>query len=184
MMLIESLPSVEVRPVVYKLGETNAEININTPEENTGALIALAQQASRNINIFTQDLDPAIFDNVNFIKAVSQMAIRDSRTVVRILVHDSMQAVKSEHRLLKLAQSMPGSIFIRNPSRLYQHIRCTYMTVDSLGYVYRDKTHRFNYDAAVNFMSPNRAAILDDNFMEVWEQSTVDRNVRRLHSLI
>ena len=74
MMLIESLPSVEVRPVVYKLGETNAEININTPEENTGALIALAQQASRNINIFTQDLDPAIFDNVNFIKAVSQMA--------------------------------------------------------------------------------------------------------------
>ena len=58
------------------------------------------------------------------------------------------------------------------------------MTVDSLGYVYRDKTHRFNYDAAVNFMSPNRAAILDDNFMEVWEQSIVDRNVRRLHNLI
>lgn len=180
-MLIESLPSAEVRPNVYRLGETNAEININTPEENAGALISLAQQATRNINIFTQDLDSAVFDNTNFVKALSQMAINDTRTVVRILVHDSMQAVRTGHGLLKLAQSMPGSFFIRNPSRLYQHIRCTYMTADSLGYVYRDKAQRSNYDAAVNFMSPNRAAILDDNFMEVWEQSTVDRNVRRLH---
>ena len=180
-MIIQPLPSAEVRPVIYRLGETDAEINIDTSEENVNAVIALAQQACRNINIFTQDMDSALYDNTDFVKAISQMAISDTRTVIRILVHDSIHAINSEHRLLKLAQSMPGSIFIRNPSRLYQHIRCSYMVADSLGYVYRDKAHRYNYSASVNFMSPRRAATLDDSFMEVWEQSTVDRNVRRLN---
>ena len=180
-MLLQQLTSAEIIPVVYKLGETSAEINIETSEENTNASVSLAQQACRNINIFTQNFDSAIYDNADFAKAVSQLVLRDNRTIVRILAHDSIQAVKSAHRLLILAQTMPGSVFIRNPSRLYQHIRCSYMVADNSGYVYRDKPHLENYEASVNFMSPKRAAMLDDNFMEAWEQSTIDRNVRRLH---
>lgn len=181
MMLLQPLPSAEEKPVIYKLGETNAEINIDTPEENANAAVSLAKQARRNINIFTQDLDSVIYDNIDFVKAVSQLAISDTRTIIRILVHDSILAVKSDHKLLKLARSMHDSIFIRNPSRLYQHIRCSYMVADRLGYVYRGTPQQYNYDASVNFMSPERAATLDDNFMEVWEQSTVDRHVRRMH---
>ena len=180
-MLLQQLTSADIIPAAYKLGETNAEINIDTAEENINSSISLARQTCRNINIFTQNLDSAIYDNAEFAKAVSQLVLRDSRSIVRILVHDSIQAVKSEHRLLKLAQTMPGSVFIRNPSRLYQHLRCSYMVADNLGYVYRDKPHRGNYEATVNFMSPKRAAALDNNFMEAWEQSTIDRNVRRHH---
>lgn len=181
MMLIQALPCAQERPAIYKLGETNAEINIDSAEENTNAAISLAKQSSRNINIFTQDLDSAIYDNDDFVNAISKLAISDSRSIIRVLIHDSMRAVKSEHKLLKLAQTMPDSVFIRNPTRLYQHIRCSYMVVDHLAYIYRDRPQHFNFDASVNFMSPRRAATLDDNFMEIWEKSTIDRNVRRLY---
>lgn len=179
-MLLQQLNSAEISPAAYKLGETNSEINIDTAKENANAVISLARQACRNINIFTQDLDSDIYDNDDFTRAISRLALSDNRTIIRILVHDSIYAIRSEHRLLKLTQSIPDKVFIRNPSRLYQHIRCSYMVADSMGYVYRNKPHRGNYDASVNFMSPQRAATLDDDFMEAWEQSTIDRNVRRL----
>ena len=180
-MLLQHLTTAEISPAIYKLGETNSEVNIDTAKENVTAVISLAQQACRNINIFTQNLDSDIYDNNDFTKAISKLALGDNRTIIRILVHDSIYAIRSEHRLLKLAQSIPGKVYIRNPSRLYQHIRCSYMVADSMGYVYRDKPHRGNYDASVNFMSPQRASTLDNDFMEAWEQSTIDRNIRRLH---
>lgn len=180
-MLMQQLTEAEIAPAIYKLGITDTEINIDSIEDNANTSLSLAQQACRNINIFTQNLDSELYDNADFVMALSQLALRDNRTIIRILVHDSMQAVKNEHRLLSLARSMPGSVFIRNPSRLFQHIRCSYMVADSLGYIYRNRPHRHNYDATVNFMSPRRAATLDENFMEVWEQSTVDRDIKRLH---
>ena len=183
-MLNQQLISTELTDIIpadYKLGESRSEINIESLEENTTAMISLAGQACRNINIFTQDLDSELYGNVDFVSAISQMIHRDKRTVVRILVHDTISAIKSEHRLFEFTKSMPGSIFIRNPTRLYQHIRCSYMVADSLGYIYREKTLRDDYGASVNFMSPRKAATLDESFMEIWERSTVDRHVKRLY---
>lgn len=179
MILIQPLPDVDELPTLFKLGETNAEINIETAEENRNAALSLTKQACRNINIFSQDLDSALYDNEEFIIAASELAGRSTSTIIRILVQDSINAINSGHRLLKLAKSLPSTIFIRNPSRLHHHLRSSFLVADSLGFLYRQRAYQANYYASVNFMSPGRAATLDFHFMEAWEKSVVDRSVQR-----
>jgi len=38
-----------------------------------------------------------------------------------------------------------------------------------------------NYNAVVNYMSAQRAGELEDYFNEMWERSTADSQIRRLH---
>ena len=54
------------------------------------------------------------------------------------------------------------------------------MTVDGVGMLYRIQGDHYNYDATVNFMSPQRTGKLDDFFTEVWEHSDPDPQVRRI----
>jgi hypothetical protein len=54
------------------------------------------------------------------------------------------------------------------------------MTVDNVGMLYRVQGGSRNYNASVNFMSPQRTGKLDDFFIEVWEHSEPDPQVRRL----
>lgn len=181
MLIIPSMPATGERPALYKLGETRAEINIDSAEENRNAAISLAKQANYYINIFTQDLDSRIYDNPEFEKHLSQLARKHPSTQVRILVQDSMPAVKKGHRLITLSQNLTSSVLIRKPAKQYRNEQAAFMVADGLGLLYRVYGSNLNFDASVNFMSPLRAKKLDEFFNEVWEQSEPDTQLRRLY---
>jgi hypothetical protein len=74
MPIISSVPFCEEMPSHFKLGETSAEIPLNNAEENRNVAISLASQTRYGINIFTQDLDNAVFDNEEFEQHISNLA--------------------------------------------------------------------------------------------------------------
>lgn len=167
--------------MLYKLGETKAEVHIDTVDENRDAALSLVEQARYNIDIFTQDLDAELYNNEAFEQALFKLTKRHPSTRVRILVQNSMRSVQNGHSLIRLAQNLTSSITIHNPSKNHQDELSGFLVVDQLGFLYRVNANLRNYNANLNFMSPLRARQLTDFFNEIWEHSTPDVQTRRMH---
>ena len=181
MLIIPSQPLTEPLPVYYKLGETNAEVQIDSIEENKNAALSLVKQARHSIDIFSQDLDAEIYNNTTFERSIFTLAKKHPNTKIRILTQDSTKAVRNGHCLIRLAQSLTSSVFIHKPSREYEGEQCAFMVVDRLGLLYRVSATDRNYKASVNFMSAHRARKLTDFFDEVWAHSSPDNQTRRIY---
>ncbi len=163
------------------LGDSNDEIHIDTAAENRDAAISLAEQARFSLNIFSRDLDPRVFDNASFERCVFNLAKAHRSSDIRILVHDSTLAVSQGHCLIRLAQRLTTTVHIHNPAKEHRDELSTFMVVDAVGLLYRPQSSSRNYQALVNFMSPQRAGELHDLFNEMWEKSTPDSQIRRLY---
>lgn len=181
MLIIPSQPMTKELPIFYRLGETPAEIHIDSAEENRNAALSLVRQARHSIDIFTQDLDAEIYNNSEFEHSLFKLAKRHPNTQVRILSQDSRKAVQNGHRLIKLAQTLTSSVFIHNPPREFKDEQCAFLVVDQKGLLYRVTASNRNYKASINFMAPMRAGKLTEFFNEVWEHSTPDAETRRMY---
>lgn len=168
-------------PMNYKLGETKAEIYIDTREENKNIAISLAQQAHQCVDIFTQDMDAEIYNNNEFEQALFNLAKKHPNTRIRILVQNSNKSVQNGHCLIRLAQNITSSVFIHTPSRDFIDKKCAFLVADKLGFLYRVSATNNDYKANANFMSPRRAGELVDFFNEAWEHSTPDIQIRRVY---
>ena len=166
---------------MHILGRDNEEILLETKIENRDAAIALAKQARFSLNLFTRDLDPRVFDNVEFERCISNLARMHKSTDIRILVNDSSRAVTQGHCVIRLAQRLTSSVYIHNPAKEHSGELSTFMVADSIGILHRPRSTSHNYEAVVNFMSPQRAGELSDYFNEMWERSTPDSQIRRLY---
>lgn len=165
----------------YKLGETEAEVHIDTAEENKNAAVSLVKQAHYSIDIFTQDLDAEIYNNKEFEQSIFNLTKKHPTTRIRILVQNSKKATQNGHCLVRLAQNLTSSVFIHKPSADHENEQCAFMVVDNLGLMYRVSASNRNYKASVDFMSPQRAGKLTDFFNKVWEHSTPDMQTRRIY---
>jgi hypothetical protein len=163
------------------LGQDNEEILLETTVENRDAVISLAKQARFSLNLFSRDLDPRVFDNVEFERCIFNLARMHQSADIRILVNDSSRAIKQGHCLIRLAQKLTSSVFIHNPAREHSGELSTFMVADNVGLLHRPRSTSHNYEAVVNFMSPQRAGELNDYFNEMWERSTPDSQIRRLY---
>jgi len=181
MLILQSVPAAQELPQLYVLGETRAEVKIETAEENANAAISLAKQARYSLSIFSRDMDAKVYDNPEFERCVFELARRHPTTRIRILTMDSTAAVRSSHCLVRLAQTLTSSVFIHNPSPEHCNEISAFLVADGVGLLYRNRGAHNHYEASVNFMSPQRAGKLTDFFNEAWEMSTPDPQVRRLY---
>lgn len=162
-----------------KLGESDQPINVDRSEECAQVMLALAQQAQQSLRLWSHDLDPRLIDNSEFVQAVRELATRNARTEVKVLVLDPDRIVKQGHRLIELARRLPSSIEIRKIMEDYAQSVQAFMVVDGRGVLYRDLADRF--EGMANFNAPLRARELTKLFEEVWEKSQQFAEFRRLH---
>lgn len=164
----------------YILGETNEEININTAEKNREIINALVEQAHHSINIFTQDMDDALYDNLIFKELIIKFASNPANPELHILSQDLDHAIRNSHRIIRLSQELSSFIFIRKPCDVFKTEKSAFVTVDNVGMLYRINGDRDSYHAEANFMSPPRAQELNHSFTEMWEQSEIDPDARQI----
>lgn len=177
---IPAIPFYDEIPSELILGDTSAEIKLSNAIEFRDTALLLASQARYSMNIFTQDLDDAVYNNDEFVNHVFNFAKRHPSAQLRIIVHDSRKAVKNGHRLIRLAQTLTSSILIKNPAEMHQDDNSAFMTVDGVGLLYRVHGDNRNYEGAANFMSALRVKNLADFFDKSWGHGTRDQKIRRL----
>jgi hypothetical protein len=171
----------EITTQQYILGETSEDIIVNTRDDIRLLSVALAEQAQRSIDIFSQDLDQDIYNNRPFEQALFRLVKQHPSTSVRILCYDIRPALTNGHCLIRLAQSLTSSVFIHQPSKEHEGLTMAYMIADRCGLALRKNAVNQNQTCTVNFNDAQQSITLSETFEEIWQHSRVDTNVRRLY---
>lgn len=161
-----------------RLGESTDPFSLRGISEFAQASLHMASQATRRIDIFSHNLEPAIYAQTGFVDAVSAFARKNPHTAVHILLFDPVAAVRNGNALLSLAQRLPTSMQIRKVNQHYAGREDSFMLVDDNGLVYR--AHPESYEGYAEFAAPARVREKSNEFREVWERSKSDPELSRL----
>jgi hypothetical protein len=174
------LPPFSERPHIdCILGETAGEYSLSSRDDNREAAALLAVQARRMVELFTPDLEPALYDHTPFIDALTQLCVHSPRARVRILAKDFERTVKDGHRLTELARRLSSYVELRKVHSDYQENNETFLLVDDYGLLHRRHAPRF--EGTFSCKAPLEVRRLRAYFDEVWDRSEPEADLRRLH---
>ncbi len=97
------------------LGSVSGKIVLPNMESCRLAAVRLATQAHHTLDIFSYDLDAAIYDQEPFIEAVKSLAISSPQTSIRILLQNNELVQREGHRLVQLWRRLSSKIELRRP---------------------------------------------------------------------
>lgn len=160
------------------LGHSGDTVELDRSEQNRAALCAMVQQARLSIDIFSRDLDAALYDTAEFAEALRQMALRTRHARVRILVQNTERLVARGHRLLTLTRRLSSFMAMHVPAREHANYNSAFLVADRVGVLYRPLADR--YEATVTFNEPLEAQRLAELFNSMWETSTQPADLREL----
>ncbi len=163
----------------YKFKSADNDISLSSRDEVKIINIAMTQQASRNIEIISTQLDPGIFDTTGYIEAIKQLSILSKFTKIRILIRNPEPLVQNSHRMIELIHMLTSSIEVRKISEEYKSYSAAFTLFDGKGVIYQPHSDR--YEGFANFSRPRLVTELSNFFNEIWEHSTPDENLRRLN---
>lgn len=161
------------------LGETSQVIEFDSSSEHQALANHMASQATQSLRILTPDLEAAIYDSEPFIQALTRLATRSKYARIEILLSHSMRAVKNGHRIIELARRFPTYIHIHSPEPEHRDFSGSVLIADTRGYIVKTSAER--YEGTASFNDPLKVRELSAHFRELWERSTPDSELRRLH---
>lgn len=162
----------------FELGHTGVLVPLETVEQHRLATARMMTQCRRSVHIVSHDLDPAVYDVAAFCADLTRVLLESRRMKVQILVHDAQSLVRHGHRLLEVAFKLSSFIEIRKPGPDHKDYNGGMFVADGRGYVTRRTAER--YVGQANFNDPREAALLIEEFDEMWQKSTPDPNLRQL----
>ena len=163
----------------WRLGTSDLELELDNSTDVRAVAEHLASQASRSLLLHTPNLEAPVFDREGFLDAVSRLARSHAQARVWILLQDSRDAVRSGHRLVELSRRLSSAIRIRRPGQEYRNFHESFLLADGSGYLHRRNPNR--YEGVANFSDPGKVADWRKYFLEVWERSEPDMEIKRLH---
>ena len=98
---------------------------------------------------------------------------------VHILLQDGRSAVQNGNRLIELSRRLSSRIQIRRPPAQYRGYSETFLLADDAGFLHRPLYTR--YEGNASFNNPGITRRLKQYFLQVWEHSQPDTEMRRLH---
>jgi hypothetical protein len=158
--------------------ESQTRVELISESDCRSAALALIKSARRTLVLFTRDLEPAIFGNVEFATALQRFALRSRYSHIRIAVIDPATAIREGHRLVALARRLPSFIEFRRPGPDHANLPDTFMVVDETGIMYRPLASR--YEGFADTSAPLEARKYLKQFAEIWSLAEPEQEFRRL----
>lgn len=174
-----AMPHRTMRLVLRKnrmLGQDGGRFNVH--DRRTTAL-ELTQQSKRTLRVLSNELDPEIFDNADFVDALSQLARRSRYSDIRLLVVHAKPVAQRGHRALELARKLSTTIQLRRADCAPEAIAENFLIADDTGvlcYSLREPEKAWA-DYHNRPLAENYAAQFD----ELWHRSIDDPELRLLH---
>ena len=132
----------------------------------------------RNVQIYSQNLDHALFDQLPVVTALSQFVRRGPPAQLQILIHSSQLIISRGHRLLDLARRINSKISIRRvPEELATDLH-TCLVWDARGYWLMPDFRE--YEGLANRYDPVQSTRMSERFEYLWEKSRADSELRVL----
>ncbi|MEA2094600.1 MAG: hypothetical protein U9P11_08560 [Pseudomonadota bacterium] len=169
----------KITPDNLQLGITNLELELESRADVLAVAQALANQAERSLLLHTEDLEHAIYDQTAFLEAVSRLARSHKQARIWILIQDARKLVQHGHRLIELSRKLGSCVQFRRPGPEYRNFHETFLLADDAGYLHRLSVNR--YEGNANFNDPGKTREWSKYFLEVWDRSEPDEEIRHLH---
>lgn len=152
---------------------------INGPAEAVTALISATESAKRTIDLFSHQLNPAIYGNEEFVENVSHLVRRSAQSRLRILLRDTRPLYGSDHPLLTLVYRVPSHAQIKRYIDGAQNPNYGFLCVDLRHLVYFSDESVWSGFARLDAPAESRTRL--DEFNTLWTYgSKNDPNLKRL----
>jgi len=143
------------------------------------ASIAVASQAQRMLTIFTQDLEPLIYDQNAFLDAAKRLVLARSYAKVRVLIADPSRTLWEGNKFFGMARRLTGCIELRNVNRNLAPNPSAFLIADDRALLYRLQASRWEGIAEMTDQSVVRKYL--GYFDEVWRASEPEAGLRQMH---
>lgn len=162
-----------------KASKDNPVVRLEHPSDVRPLMREFAGLAQRSIDIFSHQLNPALYDDAELVDVISALARRGPQTQIRILVRDPRPLYGCDRPLLTLTQRLPSHMQIRAYTEGASDPR--------LGFFCADAEHLIHFadEPALTGFARREARAesrqLLDEFEHLWIYgSREDANLRRL----
>lgn len=156
--------------------KAEGRVEVPATADQSGAIRELVADGRRTVRVFSDFLDPQLFDNADLVAELSRVARLGRQCQVRILVKNSLFLVKRSHRLATLHRRLPSSVPIRKLTYSPDHFVANYVLIDDCGVFFipneEDKVCFANND--------DRPLVkhLIEQFDDLWDKSSPDPELR------
>ena len=139
----------------------------------------LIQRAQREIRIFSQRLDAALYSNDQFCDAIYNFATNHPSAQVKVIVKDLFHVINHPNQFHELCRRLPSRIQIKKLDSKEDCLHSEFMVTDKAGLLYKQEPERYVGYASLH--TPMEAAALVEDFEALWSEGKVDPELRRLY---
>lgn len=157
------------------LCDSDQLLSVGNREDCYRVIESMSQQARHSLYIFSDDLDPELYDTGHFIDSVRRIVASEPNASVNVLFYSVDKLIHRGHRLIDLSRRLSSQVKLRQLSRAYNH---AFFVADQCGVVDRRVADRF--EGTASFNNPGRAAQLIAFFNSTWDISAHNMELQSL----
>lgn len=160
--------------------EHTSVITLTNKQDCSDAISEIIQLADRNIAIFSQHLEPLLYNHSEVCDSLSRLARKNKYSFIRILALNTKSSAAEGHCLINLAQRLSSSIQIRVPViQELQRFSESWLIADDHSICQINNPDRYEG----TLIKGDRLHVKNklEYYDHAWENSQVDQNTRRLH---
>jgi hypothetical protein len=151
---------------------------ISSKDEMREAVIEIASNAKRRLSIFSHDLDPGIYDDLDFLEVVKRLVLSQSYARIRVLIADPSRAIKNGNAFVQLGRRLNTYIEFRHVREDLRTHAESFCIADDTALVYRLQASR--WEGIADTYEPAVARVYGKMFDEIWQASEVEIEFRQL----
>ncbi|MEM7277104.1 MAG: hypothetical protein AAF385_03175 [Pseudomonadota bacterium] len=152
---------------------------ISTKEEMRDAAIRVTAKAKRSVSIFTHDLEPGIYDSLDYLEVIKKLILSKAYARIRVLIANPSRTIKNGNRLIHLGRRLNSYIEFRHVAHEHAGHTEAYCIADDTAVVYRLQANR--WEGIADTFEPPVARLYLGTFDEIWHASENAAELRRLN---
>lgn len=152
---------------------------LSSKDEMRDAAIRVTQKAKRGVSIFTHDLEPGIYDSLDYLEVLKKLILSKAYARVRVLIAEPGRAIKNGNQLVHLGRRLNSYIEFRHVAEEFSGHDEAYCIADDTAVAYRLQASR--WEGIADTFEPPVARLYLGIFDEIWQASENAAELRRLN---
>jgi len=149
---------------------------ITCVEEARIAVDTAAATAQRVLSIYTQDLEPDLYEQSSFLEIIKRFVLARSFSKVRVLLVNPGRVMSDSNRFIAMGRRLSSHIDIRCVAERAPQRACAYLIADDRAIVYRLRAD--TWDGIADFNNAPVARLYLAEFDSIWNASAPDQALR------
>lgn len=138
-------------------------------DELRAAIVNIVSHTSRTLAILTPNLEPDIYEHVQFLDTVKRFVLAKTFARIRVLISEPERTMKSGNQFVQMGQRLNSYIEFRTLGQDFRPLAEAYCISDAEALVYR-ADHSTN-EGVVDTYAPEIAKRYLSSFDELWQLS-------------